>query len=509
MALTITIPGAVETTTGSTAPAVLTVGVGAPGQGVPTGGTAGQVLTKVDSTDYNTVFATPSADFITSVTAPLAVATGVLSVDLSTLLPKAGGIITGNIQANNGSGYRSFDNVYSQVNVSAANIQLLNAGPGGNTLTVEWDGITFADGKQTVKFPGAATLFANAALTGNPTAPTPAINDNDTSIATTAFVIGQAGTGTPIVDGTAAVGTSLLYSREDHVHPTDTTRAALASPTFTGSPSLPTGSIGVTQSPGNNTTALATTAFVTAAVPAFATNTEAKTGTSTTLAINPASMRSNDLNPRAWQLNRASFGTAVVGTGAVAQLGGMIVYLDAGSVSLNSALCRVQSNNDASFHLYGTSTNGNASFSDKLFVSGRCGTYTVSDTAKTVMISVGKTLSSGAGSLATKGVGLKHVGGASTPLLLTVHNGTTLTDVSSSYTPVNLGVFDWEIYSDGAGNVTLNVNGTQVASTALGPTGACATAQITYQEEIFFTATPALSFNNRLICARGKLIFGP
>lgn len=337
MALTITIPGAVETTTGSTAPAVLTVGVGSPGVGVPSGGTAGQVLTKVDSTDYNTVFATPSADFITSVTAPLAVATGVLSVDLSTLLPKAGGIITGNIQANNGSGYRSFDNVYSQVNVSAANIQLLNAGPGGNTLTVEWDGITFADGKQTVKFPGAATLFANAALTGNPTAPTPAINDNDTSIATTAFVIGQAGTGTPIVDGTAAVGTSLLYSRQDHVHPSAdfitsvtaplavgsgvlsvdlstylTTSAAastyylqtnpddyqtgtqvnntlgsyltsyqagltyftianaankadLASPTFTGTPTLPTGTIGVTQTAGNSTTALATTAFVTTA----------------------------------------------------------------------------------------------------------------------------------------------------------------------------------------------------------------------------------------------------
>lgn len=31
MSLTITIPGAVETTTGSTAPAVLTVGVGSPG----------------------------------------------------------------------------------------------------------------------------------------------------------------------------------------------------------------------------------------------------------------------------------------------------------------------------------------------------------------------------------------------------------------------------------------------------------------------------------------------
>ena len=42
--------------------------------------------------------------------------------------------------------------------------------------------------------------------------------------------------------------------------------APLASPTFTGTPSLPTGTTGVTQSAGNNTTALATTAFVTAAV---------------------------------------------------------------------------------------------------------------------------------------------------------------------------------------------------------------------------------------------------
>lgn len=41
--------------------------------------------------------------------------------------------------------------------------------------------------------------------------------------------------------------------------------APLASPTFTGTPSLPTGSTGVTQSAGNNTTALATTAFVTTA----------------------------------------------------------------------------------------------------------------------------------------------------------------------------------------------------------------------------------------------------
>jgi hypothetical protein len=40
--------------------------------------------------------------------------------------------------------------------------------------------------------------------------------------------------------------------------------APVSSPTFTGTPNLPTGTIAVTQSPGNNTTAVATTAFVTA-----------------------------------------------------------------------------------------------------------------------------------------------------------------------------------------------------------------------------------------------------
>ncbi len=43
------------------------------------------------------------------------------------------------------------------------------------------------------------------------------------------------------------------------------TKADLSSPTFTGTPSLPTGTTAVTQSSGTNTTTLATTAFVQAA----------------------------------------------------------------------------------------------------------------------------------------------------------------------------------------------------------------------------------------------------
>jgi hypothetical protein len=48
---------------------------------------------------------------------------------------------------------------------------------------------------------------------------------------------------TPIVDGTAAVGTGTTTARGDHVHPTDTSRAPLASPTFTGTVTIPTGAV--------------------------------------------------------------------------------------------------------------------------------------------------------------------------------------------------------------------------------------------------------------------------
>lgn len=47
------------------------------------------------------------------------------------------------------------------------------------------------------------------------------------------------------------------------------TKADLASPTFTGTPTLPTGTVATTQSAGNSTTAIATTAFVQAAMAAL------------------------------------------------------------------------------------------------------------------------------------------------------------------------------------------------------------------------------------------------
>jgi hypothetical protein len=102
----------------------------------------------------------------------------------------------------------------------------------------------------------SADIPASVALTGVPTAPTAAADTNTTQLATTAFMIGQASAAFPIIDGTAAVGTSLRFARADHIHPTDTTRAPVASPALTGVPTAPTAAA------DTNTTQLATTAYV-------------------------------------------------------------------------------------------------------------------------------------------------------------------------------------------------------------------------------------------------------
>lgn len=97
----------------------------------------------------------------------------------------------------------------------------------------------------------AKAPLASPALTGTPTAPTASVNTNTTQVATTAFVVGQAASSSPLVDGTVAVGSSLRYAREDHVHPTDTSRAPLASPTFTGTVTV--GANGIVFSDGAQT----------------------------------------------------------------------------------------------------------------------------------------------------------------------------------------------------------------------------------------------------------------
>ncbi len=141
---------------------------------------------------------------------------------------------------------------------------------------------------------GAKAPLASPALTGTPTAPTPAPASNTTQIATTAFVqaaLGGLGTGDMLksvydttnngkvdvaelaeeVPWTGVSGKPSGFTPAAHAHVTseitglDTALAAkapLVSPAFTGAPTAPTAAS------GTSSTQLATTAFVAAAVAA-------------------------------------------------------------------------------------------------------------------------------------------------------------------------------------------------------------------------------------------------
>ncbi|MFV8343964.1 beta strand repeat-containing protein [Flavobacterium sp. XS2P39] len=75
---------------------------------------------------------------------------------------------------------------------------------------------------------GAVMFSASPTLTGIALAPTPVVDTNTDQVATTAFVLGQLSSTTPIIDGTAAIGTGKTFARADHVHPTDTSRVPAA-----------------------------------------------------------------------------------------------------------------------------------------------------------------------------------------------------------------------------------------------------------------------------------------
>ena len=148
--------------------------------------------------------------------------------------------------------------------------------------------------------------LASPALTGVPTAPNPGDAEHRSQLATIDYVqsqdSGALGVTSPLMAGVAAVGAATKCARDDHRHPTDTSRAPLASPDFTGIP--------LSVTPADATTAprqIATVGFVaelitSASVAAasetvsgrveLATAAETATGTDNSLAIHPQGLKS-------------------------------------------------------------------------------------------------------------------------------------------------------------------------------------------------------------------------
>lgn len=130
--------------------------------------------------------------------------------------------------------------------------------------------------------PGAPASLQNAEIAYNETDHTLYYGEGTGGSGGSASVVvaiggqGLASSVTPTMAGVGAPGTASQWSRGDHVHPTDTTRAPLNSPALTGTPTAPTVTPGT-----DSSTKLATTAFVQSAVAAVSsgvTNVAAGTG---------------------------------------------------------------------------------------------------------------------------------------------------------------------------------------------------------------------------------------
>lgn len=336
--------------------------------------------------------------------------------------------------------------------------------------------------------------IASPTFTGTPLSTTAAADTNTTQIATTAFVVGQASATSPVMDGTATVGTSLKYARADHVHPTDTSRAPLASPALTGVPTAPTAAN------GTNTTQIATTAFVLAngGATTYATVAQSRAGTSTTVAQNPSTSLWQSMHPGMIHIDRLSLtytATGTMGTSGQGFLTGRMTMGTAGAASANFRTFG-SSQIDQAWALMSKGYRSYIDFSKFTWCSGRFYMENAPvDPLVTAAFYYGKANNSANGDLARKGFGWKLTGNATASLrnpVLQVHNGTTLTNVTSTFAVVAQVYWDWDIISDGAGNVTLYINGTQVATTSAGPTGDTSysgTSPVIWNEEFVSTGT--------------------
>jgi hypothetical protein len=180
--------------------------------------------------------------------------------------------------------------------------------------------------------------------------------------------------------------------------------------------------------------------------------------------VNPATL----LDAKFFQGNKLipsiTVSTTVSGVGAVSQQTQNYRLITAPTTAIGFALFNAFLANSSR----GGSITAGFNFSKQITFGARLNRNVASPDANTVFrFVIGKSSSTG-GDLAERGIMIKQTGSGALQLL--VHNGTTLTTVTSSFTATNQQAYDLRVISDGAGNVTLYVNDSSVATTTGGAT---------------------------------------
>jgi hypothetical protein len=284
--------------------------------------------------------------------------------------------------------------------------------------------------------------------------------------------------------------------------------ALLASPVFTGVPEAPTAAA------TTNTTQVATTAFVQQEVPAastsaagkveLATDAEAVAGTSATLAVTPSGSLNGNLSSSYHRFYGADFSAATSGTG------GLNDSFNSGAARRTFGPTSVGAGHVAALHgippFSGQTVNANLNWSRRVVVAARIVRSSISPSSESIFrVTIGEVQNSNTGDPAVAAIGIKVVGSGAMEIL--AHDGTSLTTFSTSHTPSVNQAFDLILVSDGAGNVEAFVNGSSVGSTTGGPTTLLAgtatnrnfyakvenTSSFTSGPNQYYTYTPAVA----------------
>ena len=239
--------------------------------------------------------------------------------------------------------------------------------------------------------------------------------------------------------------------------------APLASPTFSGTPSLPTGTTGITQSAGDNSTKLATTAFV----------------------------ANSNLNANFWAPGVNGLSSLISGTGANAgssytAMSGSLFTPNAGvaGYATRGFTLNFPSNSASSAYNYGTPS-GHA-----------VKVYSASWASVIAGVKVRGVFGRMGGSvpvpstLAGRGYGWEW-DWATRTMNIIAHNGTALTTTAVTWNPANGRNYEITCTSNGAGTISLFVDNVLLGTTSGGPISSFSSSIVWWQLECESVVTSA------------------
>jgi len=212
---------------------------GTNGQGVPVGGTTGQVLAKINATDYNTQWTTPAAGTVTSVTgtAPIVSSGGTTpAISVTAASTAAAGVVqlsdststtSSTVAATSTAAKAAYDRGSTGVTDAATAQTTANAAIPKSTVTTAGD-VIYATGSAAVARLGIGTAGQVLTVNSGATAPqwSTAASGGVTSVTGTAPIVSSGGA-TPAISVTAAsTSASGVVQLSDSVSTTSSLLAA-------------------------------------------------------------------------------------------------------------------------------------------------------------------------------------------------------------------------------------------------------------------------------------------